>query len=236
MTKIQLTNATAFEYTDKKEIIKALKNRVDESEHGWKDSRMAETIKHMKKLVLIEHACSQYKPSPMFLMHEKIWNDGYTYTKAFDYYSNCLCWHSFKRPEPFVQDAFIEYYNLKRDDERMEEMLSKIKKGTKLYRKTSGKVIEAEVIDTRLDCKELFWLNVTLEHNNKKWSIDCLQIGKGQSVLCSEGTYSLTKETIIDACKSDILLEIKECVKYIKYYRDKKNKLLKQLQQQINIE
>lgn len=212
MKQVQLKNATAFEYTKKDEIIGILKERYDLDEIKINDPRMVSEINKIKKVVLIRHDHSGYKPAPLILTTWKD-KDG----SQFNYYTNGICWVSSIRPEIFVQEACLEYYNLKRDDDRMEEMLKHIKPGTKLHYFDKKFVMhEATVLNAEMNCEEEFILKIEIG----KATVLAARITADKTIE----SYNflplyLTRETAENACRQAIQQEINQHLKCINQHK-----------------
>ena len=140
MNKIELTSGVAYEYTEEDEILEALIRGSGES-LTWKKPSMMETIEKINKLVWVDSAYKKPKPSIIFRYYDKFASS----TKECNYYSSSIRLRTFVIND-YNKKPILEYYMLKRDDDRIEKLLKTIHLGSKLYSSSNGGVEEGTVI------------------------------------------------------------------------------------------
>lgn len=147
MNKIELTSGVAYEYTEEDEILEALIRGSGES-LTWKEPSMMEAIEKINKLVWVDSTYKKARPSIIFRYYDKFASS----TNECNYYSSSIRYRVFVINE-YNKRPILEYYMLKRDDDRIEKLLKTIHLGSKLY-SSSKDGIEEETIITK---PELGW-------------------------------------------------------------------------------
>ena len=147
MNKIELTSGVAYEYTEKGEILEALIMGSGES-LTWKKPAMMEAIEKINKLVLVDSTYMKSRPSIIFRYYDKYSSS----TKECNYYSTSIRYRTFVIND-YNRRPILEYYMLKRDDDRTEKLLKTIHLGCKLYSSSKDGVEE----ETVLTEPELCW-------------------------------------------------------------------------------
>ena len=227
MEKVIFDDGSGVEiYTTKDEMINVLSDRFGRSEimhyldeDRFKDSFNPETkgSNYIKKIIKI--VVPNEDTSLMCLKH---WN----YTEEWpsgkidlniDTYSSGFACISFRRPKKTLQNCFIKYYNMVRDDNRIEEILKSTKIGKKMYFENHGVLSVETISDAHLDCEEELVVKVSISNNtndcfevfdirNGKFRIYCfdkrayssLEYAKQNCISSMENERKKLKEKIVD--------------------------------------
>lgn len=158
MNKLNFKNGTIEVAFTKKDMLSILEDYLGSSEierilcdERWKylfDPDKADKY-YIKKVVKIKSGSSV---SIMLMEH---WNWEWNHENGFcsgktplnmNIYSSGFGSWTFRRPDEAVQKCFIEYYNTVRDDDNIENMLTKIKVGQKMYFVDCGHEFSSEVV------------------------------------------------------------------------------------------
>jgi hypothetical protein len=211
MKKLNFKNGTIEVASTRKDMLSILEDYLGHSEtesilcdERWKylfDPDKADNY-YIKKIVRIKSGSS------VSLMVMEHWN-----------YENCFCsektplnmnvyssgfgsW-TFRRPDEAAQKCFLEYYNTVRDDDNIENMLTKIKVGEKMYFVGGcGYELSSEVVKSiGFECYVDLRLEIGTEEREDTFLVERLEKNGGYET-CRCGKYAFES---LDAARKYVI-------------------------------